>query len=84
MLLSLMLLKLMLTYGQTCKYKDPSNKEIEVLWVNLKKEAALDRARTMQRNFIAWYLNGGRGGVKRKNALWLFIIQSQKIGDFRL
>ena len=26
----------------------------------------------MQRNFIAWYLNGGRGGVKRKNALVAF------------
>ena len=33
------------SYGRLGKYKDPSNKEIEVLWVNLKKEAALDRAR---------------------------------------
>lgn len=56
-------------YHRIGKYYDSNNQVIEVLWVNLKKETALDRARTMQRNFIAWYLNGGRGGQKRDCAL---------------
>lgn len=33
-------------------------KEIDLLIVELKKETSLERARTMQRNFIAWYLKG--------------------------
>ncbi len=36
--------------------------DIDILIVNLKKETSIERARTMQRNFIAWYLNGSRGG----------------------
>lgn len=38
------------------KYTDPEGAELDVLVVSLKKESALDRARTMQRNFIADYL----------------------------
>ena len=38
------------------KYTDPEGAELDVLIVGLKKESALDRARTMQRNFIADYL----------------------------
>lgn len=38
-------------------YKDSNNKEIDVLIVKLLKDTALDRARTMQRNFIAQYLD---------------------------
>jgi hypothetical protein len=43
-------------YQRLGKYTDPDGKALDVLVVNLKREAALDRARTMQRNFIAWYL----------------------------
>ena len=43
-------------YKRVGKFRDPEGAELDVLIVNLKKEAALDRARTMQRNFIAWYL----------------------------
>lgn len=43
-------------YKRLGKFTDPEGYELDVLVVNLKKEAALDRARTMQRNFIAWYL----------------------------
>ncbi|TAL15879.1 class I SAM-dependent DNA methyltransferase [bacterium] len=38
------------------KYTDPNGKELDVLVVTLKRETALDRARTMQRNFVAKYL----------------------------
>jgi type I restriction-modification system DNA methylase subunit len=43
-------------YKRLGKYTDPDGAALDVLVVNLKREAALDRARTMQRNFIAWYL----------------------------
>jgi len=44
------------------KYQDANNNKIDILIAQLKKETSLERARTMQRNFIAWYLNGSRGG----------------------
>jgi type I restriction-modification system DNA methylase subunit len=43
-------------YKRLGKYTDPDGAALDVLVVNLKRETALDRARTMQRNFIAWYL----------------------------
>jgi len=43
-------------YKRLGKYTGPEGAALDVLVVNLKREAALDRARTMQRNFIAWYL----------------------------
>lgn len=43
-------------YKRLGKYTDPDGVDLDVLIVTLKKETALDRARTMQRNFIAWYL----------------------------
>lgn len=60
------------SYGRFGKYTDKNNETIEALWVSLKKDTSLDRARTVQRNFVAWYLNGGRGGQLRKNALVAF------------
>ena len=39
------------------KYSDGEHK-IDILVAKLKKETSIERARTMQRNFIAWYLNG--------------------------
>ncbi len=60
------------SYGRIGKYIDSNNDDIEVLWVSLKKNTTIERARTVQRNFVAWYLNGGRGGVTRHNALVAF------------
>ena len=60
------------SYGRIGKYIDSNNDDIEVLWVSLKKDTTIERARTVQRNFVAWYLNGGRGGVTRHNALVAF------------
>ncbi|MCK4307007.1 N-6 DNA methylase, partial [candidate division WOR-3 bacterium] len=43
-------------YKRVGKYTDPENNELDVLIVYLKQETSLERARTMQRNFVAWYL----------------------------
>jgi len=37
-------------------YQDSDGKKIDILIAKLKKGSSLERARTMQRNFIAWYL----------------------------
>lgn len=44
------------------KYQDADDNKIDILIAQLKKETSLEHARTMQRNFIAWYLNGSRSG----------------------
>jgi len=54
------------------KYADGEN-EIDILIVNLKKGETLERARTAQRNFAAWYLNGSRGGKQKDGALIAFV-----------
>jgi type I restriction-modification system DNA methylase subunit len=43
-------------YKRIGKYTDPDQSELDVLVVHLKKETSLERARTMQRNFVANYL----------------------------
>ncbi|MFZ3137130.1 MAG: TaqI-like C-terminal specificity domain-containing protein [Thermodesulfovibrionales bacterium] len=43
-------------YKRIGKYTDPGETELDVLVVYLKKETSLERARTMQRNFVAHYL----------------------------
>jgi hypothetical protein len=62
------------------KFNDGEN-EIDILIVILKKDTSLERARTMQRNFIAWYLNGSRGGKLKDGALVAFV--SPNISDWR-
>jgi len=55
------------------KYEDDSGKKIDVVIVRLEKETSLERARSMQRNFIAWYLKGSRGGILKDAALVAFV-----------
>ena len=55
------------------KYEDADDNKIDVLIVRLKREYSLERARTMQRNFVAWYLNGSRGGELKDAALVGFV-----------
>jgi len=43
-------------YKRIGQYRDPQNNEIDILTVKLKKETSLERARSLQRNFIARYL----------------------------
>ena len=69
------------SYGRIGKYTDSKDASIEVLWVKLKPETSLERARTVQRNFIAWYLNRGRGGEIRDNALVAFY--NETVSDWR-
>lgn len=54
------------------KYTDGKNR-IDILIAHLKKDTSIERARTMQRNFIAWYLNGSRGGEMKDAALVAFV-----------
>jgi len=66
------------------KYTDPDGKKLDVLVINLKKETSLERARSMQRNFIAWYLNGSRGDVLKDAALVAFVSPDQEDWRFSL
>ncbi|MBA4389654.1 MAG: restriction endonuclease [Syntrophus sp. (in: bacteria)] len=65
------------------KYSNGEHK-IDILVVKLKKETSIDRARTMQRNFIAWYLNGSRGGEQKDAALVAFVSPDQEDWRFSL
>ena len=65
------------------KKKKPEEKKIDILIVQLKKETSLERARTMQRNFIAWYLNGSRGGVLKDAALVAAAVLSNRLPDMK-
>ncbi len=60
------------------------DKEIDLLIVHLKKETSLGRARTMQRNFIAWYLKGSRGGKLKDAALVAFVSPDSEDWRFSL
>lgn len=55
------------------KYKDPDEKLLDILVIRLQKETSLDRARTKQRNFVAKYLKGNRGGALKDAALAAFV-----------
>ena len=59
------------------KFSDGEN-SIDILVITLQKETSLERARTMQRNFIAWYLNGSRGGVMKDAALAAFVAPEEE------
>jgi len=52
------------SFYRIAKYEDENGKKIDILIVKLKKEKSLERARSMQRNFIARYLKGSRGYYK--------------------
>jgi hypothetical protein len=57
---------------------------MDILVVTLKKTTSLERARTMQRNFIAWYLNGSRGGEQKDAALAAFVSPDEEDWRFSL
>jgi len=65
------------------KYRDGEN-NIDILVITLQKETSLERARTMQRNFIAWYLNGSRGGEMKDGALAAFVSPDEEDWRFSL
>ena len=59
-------------------YNDGFEKIIDVLEVKLKKNSSIEHARAMQRNFVARYLNGAFGDIKRDAALVAFISEDAK------
>ena len=65
------------------KFSDGKN-DIDVLIVTLKKDSSLDRARTMQRNFVAQYLNGSRGGKLKDAALVAYVPPNKQDWRFSL
>jgi len=60
------------SYQRLAKFEDPEGLEIDVLAVKLASRRMLENARTMQRNFVARYLNGSRGGNLKDAALVAF------------
>ncbi|HDR90990.1 MAG TPA: class I SAM-dependent DNA methyltransferase, partial [candidate division Zixibacteria bacterium] len=69
------------SYSRIGKYHDNS-KRIEVLTVHLKKTTSLERARTMQRNFVAGYLAGKYGSDNYKDAALVAFV-SPETDDWR-
>jgi len=65
------------------KFSDGEN-NIDILVITLQKETSLERARTMQRNFVAWYLNGSRGGEMKDAALAAFVSPGESDWRFSL
>ena len=65
------------------KFSD-GEQTIDILVIRLKKETSLERARTMQRNFVAWYLNGSRGGMLKDAALTAFVSPDETDWRFSL
>ena len=65
------------------KFSDGEN-SIDILVITLQKETSLERARTMQRNFIAWYLNGSRVGEMKDAALAAFVSPGEEDWRFSL
>ncbi|HDR51012.1 MAG TPA: class I SAM-dependent DNA methyltransferase [Mariniphaga anaerophila] len=65
------------------KFSDGEN-SLDILIITLQKETSLERARTMQRNFIAWYLNGSRGGEMKDAALVAYVSPDSEDWRFSL
>jgi len=68
-------------YERIGKYNDGNNR-IDILIVYLNKETSIERARTMQRNFIAGYLEGKYGSSNIKNAALVAFV-SPSFDDWR-
>lgn len=65
------------------KFSDNGD-SIDILVISLQRETSLERGRTMQRNFIAWYLNGSRGGAMKDAALAAFVSPDKEDWRFSL
>ena len=65
------------TLERVGQYKDSEDNILDILIVQLKKESALERARSKQRNFISWYLKS-RGDILKDGALVAFVSPNQE------
>ena len=68
-------------YIRVGKFNDGENR-IDILIIYLNKNTSIERARTMQRNFIAGYLQGKYGSTKEKNAALVAFVSLDK-ADWR-
>ncbi|MDR3642486.1 MAG: TaqI-like C-terminal specificity domain-containing protein [Candidatus Doudnabacteria bacterium] len=66
------------------KYTDAEGNRLDILIVRLKKVKSIEHARTMQRNFVAWYLNGSRGGELKDAAVVAFYTDESEDWRFSL
>ena len=66
-------------YKRIAQYTDPEGEKLDVLSVSLNRETSLKRARTMQRNFVGWYLKSE--GYSKDSALVAFY--NEDIEDWR-
>jgi hypothetical protein len=65
------------------KFSDGAS-SIDILIITLHKETSLERARTMQRNFVAWYLNGSRGNEMKDAAMVAYVSPNEADWRFSL
>ena len=68
-------------YIRVGKFNDGENR-IDILIVYLNKNTSIEHARTMQRNFIAGYLQGKYGSTNEKNAALVAFVSPDK-ADWR-
>jgi hypothetical protein len=60
------------SFEKIAGYESDGSK-VDVLAIRLNKERSVERARTMQRNFVAWYLGGGCDGQQKDAVLAAFV-----------
>ena len=66
-------------YTRLGRYTDADKNIIDILTVCLKKESSIEKARTMQRNFITGYLNGKYGSdIFKDGALVAFYHEGRR------
>jgi hypothetical protein len=73
------------SYERVAKYTDDEEKRVDILIVYLKRGSTVERARSMQRNFIAGYLLGRYGSPAPKEAaLVAFVAPNREDWRFSL
>jgi len=70
-------------YERLGKYEDRDDKRLDILIVYLKRETSIERARSMQRNFIAGYLQGKYGSDTEKDAALVAFVSPNGAEDWR-
>lgn len=70
-------------YERLGKYTDQEDKRIDILIVYLKRETSIERARSMQRNFVAGYLQGKFGSDVEKDAALVAFVSPNGAEDWR-
>lgn len=69
-------------YERLGKYEDEDGQRMDILVVYLERATSLDHARTMQRNFVAGYLQGKYGSNSQKDAALVAFVPPDS-GDWR-